>query len=240
MKSTTKRIGNRSKAPGGSGPERSTEGDQILLEECRPVPVPLDVLEDGGLVPADALEEGSLAVEASNLHPETVESRPDEVAGLGEEGAQGSAAVLEPARIVPDAEAHRRGPRPDAEFAQQTGEARVVDLVVDDEPGVHIVGASPEIEAERVRVAADPARRLVDGDRVARMEVVGSGKPRDSGTDNRHLHRGRFTSGQSEEYLYIIYTQWRFMLTLYVQRLRWRGQGYPPGGSPAPGPPVFD
>jgi hypothetical protein len=96
----------------------------------------------------------------------------------GEE-APGGAGELEPAAAVGDREAHVRGPGGDAEFTEQRFEVRVVAVVEDDEAGVdrNLSGGARLGYPDRVGVAADPRRRLVDGDLVLAVQVVGGDEP---------------------------------------------------------------
>jgi hypothetical protein len=134
----------------------------------------------------------SEAVEAAPVAQHADEAGGEEVGGAGEE-APGGAGELEAAAAVADREAHAGGLGGDAELAEQRFEVRVVAVVEDDEAGVDRLLARRVLDRDRVGVAADPRRRLVDGDVVVAVQVVGRHQARDSGSDDRDPHRSSTT-----------------------------------------------
>ena len=102
---------------------------------------------------------------------------------------QGVPEYSKPAAPVGDREAHVRGLAGDPELLQQRFEVGVVAVVEDDEAGVDRVRPVLGLDPDRVRVPAEPPRRLVDDDLVLAVQLVGGHQAGDSGSDDRDLHR---------------------------------------------------
>src|SRR6476646_9966051 len=130
------------------------------------------------------------AVEPHDVGEEAQEPGVRQVATLREQRAEVRTAVLEPGPGIAHAEAHGGGLGRHAELVQQPDEAGIVRLVVDDEPGVHRVVDTVELDVDRVGVTAGAGVGLEDGQVVAAPEPVRGDEARHTGSHDRDLHSG--------------------------------------------------
>jgi hypothetical protein len=173
---------------GIGGPDRGAEGDHEVPDEGVGVASPLEELAQREPV-VGVLQQGvAVAVEAEDVAQHAQERGAEEVPALSEEAVHRRAPVLETRSLVGDTEAHVAGGAGHVESVQQLGEVRVVAFVEDDEPGVHLVGFVPEVDAVRVGVAAHVVVGLEDRDLVLSVEEVGADQPRDPGSHNGDSH----------------------------------------------------
>ena len=133
-----------------------------------------------------------------------------QVAPLREQRVQRCAVVLQVAALVAHREAHRAVVRRHAELAEQLHEVRVRAMVEDDEAGVDVLHLAVELDAVRVRVAADVAGGLVHRDVVRAVQAVRDHVAGDAGADRwrsscarlrarRVAHRGRHRLKDAED-----------------------------------------
>ncbi len=178
-------------AVGRRRPDRRAHRQQVLVDETVAVAPGAQVFAERRRARDAAAFEIAhrFAVEAQDVGEHAVIRRLQQVAPLREQRIQIAAAVLETARVAAHAEAHLGRLRRDAERVEQFDEVRVGPVVVDDEAGVDRVVAAAVAHVDRRGMPADARRRLVNGDLVARIEIVGGGKPGDAGADDRDLHR---------------------------------------------------
>ena len=118
----------------------------------------------------------SLAVpeEALDVGEQAQESGAHQVPALPEQARGAAAAELEPAVTTAHGEGHVRLPRRDTELGEQSHEAGVVALVVDDEPRVDgQVTVHGIVDAVGVHVTARPRVGLVQHDVMLAIEGPG-------------------------------------------------------------------
>ena len=187
------------------GPDRAAERNEELLDKRSGVPaatqerldrlVARTVVASGrrktfGCLPSWFVDDEAAcgAVETYDLGHEAEERWSCEVAPLREQGVEVGAPILEAARGVRDAEAHLGRLRLDAELAQESGESRIVRLVVDDESGVNGVYDAADLNVDRVGVAADSRVGLIDGHLMVVLQCVRRDQSRHAGADDRDPH----------------------------------------------------
>ena len=162
-------------------PDRGDLGnDRALAELARVAGVAKELTDRGGVGPSR--KRPDLAVEAQLVANQPPEARPQQVRALSEE-ASPRIGELEAAIGGGDRHAHLRVAGLDAELPEQGGELRVVAVVVDDEAGVDPDLATRVVDADRVRVPADPLSRLEDGDVVGAVKLPRGREPGDAGAD---------------------------------------------------------
>ena len=130
------------------------------------------------------------AVETHDVAQHAVKRRPQQIAPLREQGVERGAVVLEPARLVAHAEAHRACLRLDPQFVEQRNEVRISPVVEHDETGVDGVTFAIQFDRVRVRVAADMAARLEHRNVVVTVQTVRNHVAGDAAADDGDFHAG--------------------------------------------------
>ena len=155
--------------------------DRTLAEPARVASVAQE-LADGRRVRATG-ERPHLAVEAQLVADQPPEAQAHQVRALREQPPP-RVRELEPPVVRRDRHPHLGVLDLDPELAQQRRERRVVAVIVDDEPGVDPALPARIVDADRVRVPADAALGLVEGDRVGGVEGPRGGEAGDPGADD--------------------------------------------------------
>ena len=136
----------------------------VVQEVADRTPLPARIGDRPLAVPEEAVDVGEQAQE-SGAH---------EVPALAEQAGGAAAAELEPAVTAAHGERHVRLPRRDTELGEQSHEARVVALVVDDEPRVDgKLAVHRIVDAVGVHVTARPRVGLVQHDVMLAIEGPG-------------------------------------------------------------------
>ncbi len=136
----------------------------------------------------EQLARGPIEVGQFGHHP--VKPRRHEVGPLGEQPVGRGAGVLEVARGVAHAEAHRRRLRLHPKLAQQPLETRIVAVVEDDEAGVDVERLVGRVNPHGVGVPAGVIGPLEHRDLVPSVQEVGDHEAGYAGSDDGDLHRG--------------------------------------------------
>jgi hypothetical protein len=132
------------------------------------------------------------AATASALKRLTCRSSRQQVAALGEEVVHAAAAELQSAGPVLHAEGHLRRLHAHAQLAEEAGEVRVSDLVIDHEAGVEGDVAGAFGDGDGVGVAAGVVRLLEEREVEAGLKEVRAAQAGDAGADDGEAgHAGR-------------------------------------------------
>ena len=152
--------------------------EALLLEPCPERDVVARLLQQFASSPVEPRQVGH--------HP--VKPRRHQVGTLCEQPVGRSAGVLEVARCIADAEAHRRRLRPHSQLPQQPLEAGVVAVVEDDEAGVDRERLIGRVDPDGVGVPAGIVSRLEHSDLMPAMKEVCDHEARYAGSYDRDLH----------------------------------------------------
>lgn len=171
-------------------PDGRAHGQEVPVDELGRPPSLLEQVCQGellvGLVGEELL---GPPVEPADVDQHPEEGGPHQIAPLGEDTVDVAAPPLEAAHLVGDPEAHVAGLGDHSEAIEELDKARIVALVVDEEPGVDLVGLTVHLDVHGVGVSARPVVGLEDGHVVAAPEQVGADEASYSGTHDGDLHR---------------------------------------------------
>ena len=114
-----------------------------------------------------------LGLESPDVQKHVEEARGEEIAALGEKGAENSPAFTPaPFKAPPiggDRKAHFGGLGGDAQPLQHRGKIRIIQSVIDDEPGIDRDLGAGMFDIDGRRMAARPQILLIERDLMARM-----------------------------------------------------------------------
>ncbi len=113
----------------------------------------------------------------------------NDVAASREESVQHGVATPGPSRLPPlagDGEANVGGLRRHVEMREELGQVRIIQLVIDDEPGIDGDAGAVIVDIDRSRMTARPVVFLINNDLMwrTRRQGPGGGVSGDAGPDD--------------------------------------------------------